>query len=36
MPFLVVDTVYGPFPANGVFGLAPTNDERAYINQLWS
>ena len=36
MPFLLVDSQIGNFEANGVIGLAPTNDEKSYIYQLYS
>lgn len=36
MPFLLVDSVIGNFDANGVIGLAPTNDRRSYIHQLYA
>jgi len=32
MPFLLVDNVIGNFEANGVIGMAPSDDEKSYIH----
>ena len=36
MPFLLVDNVIGNFEANGVIGMAPSDDEKSYIHQLYA
>ena len=36
MPFLLVDRVIGNFEANGIIGLAPGDDEKNYIHQLYA
>jgi hypothetical protein len=35
MPFVSVSKVIGDFEANGVIGLAPNDDKRSYLNQLY-
>jgi hypothetical protein len=32
MSFLMVDNIIGEFEANGIIGLAPSDDDKSYIH----
>ena len=35
MPFTSIKTINGPFNANGIVGLAPSEDRSSYVDQLY-